>query len=76
MTRAEFIRILEEVIEADPGTLSGSTRLADIQNWDSLAVIGFIAAADEHLAASVPAQKIYQCETIDQILDLLNDKLR
>lgn len=76
MTRAEFIRILEDLIELNPGTLSGSTRLADIQNWDSLAVIGFIAAADEHLAASVPAQRIYQCETIDQLLDLLKDKLQ
>ncbi len=44
-----FLRRMETLLEIAPNTLQGNTRLADISEWDSLAVLGFIAMADNEL---------------------------
>jgi acyl carrier protein len=43
--------------------------------WDSLAVIGFIALLDQHFALSVPAVRIMDCKTVDDLAALVGDKV-
>lgn len=75
MTKAEFYLLIDELLESTPGTVRGADRLADVAKWDSLAVIGFIALLDQHFGVSVPASKIADCRTIDDLAGLLEDKL-
>ena len=48
MERSELLQELEELLELDSDSLKGNETLESFESWDSLAVISFIALADEH----------------------------
>lgn len=75
MTKKEFLLLLDELLENDPGAIKGSDALASFARWDSLAVIGFIALLDQHFGLSVPASKILECKTVADLAALVGDKL-
>jgi acyl carrier protein len=75
MTRSAFCLLIDELLERDPGTTKPDETLASIPNWDSLAVIGFIALIDQHFGASVPGSKIAACVTVTDLGNLLGDKV-
>ena len=74
MIRSEFLNLIEELVELDPGALRGSERLAEI-DMNSLAVIGFIALVDERFGVSIPPRKIANCSTVDDLAALLGDQI-
>ncbi len=76
MTKSSFFLLLDELLENNPGTLKGDEVLATISQWDSLAVIGFIALLDQHFALSVPAARILDCKTVNDLAALVADKLK
>lgn len=75
MTRQEFLTELEEVIEADTGSITGDEALADLAGWDSLAVMTFIAMVDEKFDVTVPANKIAASKNVGDLIALLGDKI-
>lgn len=70
MTRAEFLAALEEMLEADAGSLSPGTALDSLDSWDSLAVISFIALVDEHFDHVVAGEDLAKAKTIGDLLAL------
>lgn len=70
MTRAEFLAALEEMLEADAGSLSPDTGLDSLDSWDSLAVISFIALVDEHFDHVVAGEDLAKAKTIGDLLAL------
>lgn len=70
MTRAEFLAALEEMLEADAGSLSPDTALDSLDSWDSLAVISFIALVDEHFDHVVAGEDLAKAKTIGDLLAL------
>jgi len=75
MTKSRFFLLLDEMLELEAGTIKHGQLLADIPKWDSLAIMGFIALLDEHFALSVPATKINECRTVDDLAQLVGGKL-
>lgn len=75
MTKSNFFLLLDEMLELDPGTIQSGQTLADIPKWDSLAIMGLIAMLDEQFGISVPATKINECRTVDDIAALAGDKV-
>ncbi len=76
MTTQEFYRSLEEVLEADDGTITGIESLADLDGWDSLAILGFLAMADSKLGLTIPAQAIAGCASVQDLKKLLGNQIR
>ncbi|KAA0685589.1 acyl carrier protein [Azospirillum brasilense] len=70
MDRKEFLLALDEMLELDPGTLTGAEELESIDSWDSLAVISFIALVDEKLGHVVEGEKLVKAKTVDDLLAL------
>jgi acyl carrier protein len=70
MERNESLRSLDELMDLEPGTLTGGEVLAELGGWSSLAVIGFIALADEHGVAVSPVS-ITKCKTVDELVRLV-----
>jgi acyl carrier protein len=56
------------------GTLSGDQALADIENWDSLAVLKFMAVVDKRLGIALQSDKLIPCETIEDLATLLQQQ--
>lgn len=70
MNSADFLRELDEMLELDPGALTGAEKLADLEGWDSLAVISFIALVDEKLGVVVEGEKLARAKTVADLLDI------
>ena len=75
MTKAEFLRTIEFDIGAAEGTVKGSDVLQDLDHWDSLAVMSTLAMFDKQFGVKVPAEKIYQCRTVDDLAALAGDQV-
>ena len=75
MTTEQFYRSLEEIIEADSGTVTGAEHLKDLKGWDSMAVLGFILMADSKLRTAVAAKNIVACITVEDLRLLLGEKI-
>lgn len=75
MTRDEFLRALEEVLQIDAGTLKQGLALAAVPEWDSLGVVDFQGLVDESLGVQLKPEHINACNTVDDLLALVADKL-
>ncbi|NYZ15434.1 acyl carrier protein [Azospirillum sp. RWY-5-1] len=70
MDTKDFLLALDEMLELDPGTLTGTEELESLDNWDSLAVISFIALVDEKLGLVVEGEKLAKAKTVADLLAL------
>ena len=75
MTKTEFASQIEKILEAPAGTVAMSTPLADLDGWDSLAMLGFIAMADSHLGASVSVGQLAKCKSVGELAALFPGKV-
>lgn len=75
MTKREFRRLLEDRLEIPEGSLRDDQTLAEIESWDSMAAVLFIALADEKLGLTIAANDIAKSKTINDLLLLLGDRL-
>ena len=69
-TIEEFLSKLADALEVEVNTLSIDTRLSSL-DWDSLAIIYTIALVDECLGKVLSAEKIAECQTIGDIIELV-----
>lgn len=69
--RDNFYQKLGDVMDVASGTMTGSTQLADIEAWDSLAILGFLALADRHYNVLLSAKSITGCQTVDDLAALI-----
>ena len=74
MTKDEFIAELANVIQVEEGVLQPSTELKQFEGWDSTAVINLIVLLDEN-GAEVDEEKVPECKTVQDVLDLAGDAL-
>lgn len=76
MTKTQFYGLVDQLLELEPGTIRGDTVLGDLSQWDSLALIGFIALLDQNFGISVPAAKILECKSASDLAALTGDKIQ
>jgi len=75
MDEKEFLELLTEVLEVEPGKVQLSDNLSDF-DWDSLAVLGFISALDAKLDRTFEASTIAAASTPAELLALIDDSVR
>ncbi|WET12370.1 acyl carrier protein [Pseudomonas sp. D3] len=62
-----ILRLIEESMEADENTISFGQQL----DWDSIAIVTFMALVDERLGKTISADRLNKCETVDQVVELV-----
>ena len=72
MTREEFLKSMDEILELAPGTLQGAEKLEDFPLWDSTAMITFMGLADSNNGTKLAPRAIGSCETVNDLLRLAN----
>ncbi|MEP6716757.1 MAG: acyl carrier protein [Terriglobia bacterium] len=70
MAREEFLAVLSELLETD-SPLTGADELGGLFGWDSLAVISFMAIADERWGVTLAPKNISACKTVDDLAALV-----
>ena len=69
MSTDRTLELLERVFELPPGSLSPADAIAD--RWESIAVLGFMAAVDEEFSVVLSPQKLAACQTAQDVADLV-----
>jgi acyl carrier protein len=72
MDEKSFIANMEELLEVDTGFLSTDTALTNIEQWDSLAFVSFLAMADSKYNVKVAPTELRQCKTIGELMKLVS----
>lgn len=62
---------IADSVEMDVAELSPDTVLADLENWDSVAVLSIIAVINEELNKFPSAQEILDCQTVKDLMELM-----
>lgn len=71
MTRAEFHAAIAEMLDCEPSEVHGDSVLKELPNWDSLAVLSFVALADSKFGTIVAGDDLVRCRTVDDLAALL-----
>jgi len=71
MKPGEFYSKLDEILDLPAGTLKGAEALEELEGWDSVAVITFIAMADSEFGAILPPKEIAVCRSVGDLADLV-----
>ena len=74
MTKAEFMKELAGALQVKPDELKPDVDLTQLKGWDSTAVINLIVILDEQ-GVEVDEEKVPDCKTVQDVLDLMGDKL-
>ena len=72
--KVKFVQEIETLLELPESSLKLSTKLADIDEWDSLAILGLIALVNSNYGRLLPVELLNNCETILDICDILSSK--
>ena len=75
MTKSDFLRALENTLELQPNSIAGNELLRDLEWWDSMSALTFMAVADQELQASISGGQLAGCKTVADLLGLLGDRL-
>lgn len=62
-----FMRGLEEMLHVDANSLEGGEVLRELPGWDSLAIVEFMAFADERYSLTMAPKQITSCATIHDL---------
>jgi acyl carrier protein len=73
MTRDEFLRSLEQELNLPEGSLTESQEVTQIDGWDSMAAVLFIALADEKMGVTISGSQVARSRTLADLLSLLGD---
>lgn len=71
MKKNEFFAAVAAILEISPLGLNGTEVLEDIGNWDSLAVISFVAMVDSDMNHSVEPEKLKKARTLNDLAALV-----
>ncbi len=67
MQHRVFLDHVAEILEVPAGSLTGKEKLDDLESWDSVAMVSFIAFGDEHFEKSLSPRLFGSCETVDDL---------
>jgi acyl carrier protein len=73
MDRSAFYLEVEELLELPRGSLAGDQPLKELEEWDSLANISFIALADSTYGVILQPKKIEACLTVGDLANLIEE---
>jgi acyl carrier protein len=74
MTQNELLLEMDEILGLPAGTLRGDEKLDQLQNWDSMSLVTFIAMADAASGVSISPSQVVNCSTIADLLRLAQGK--
>jgi acyl carrier protein len=75
MNKTMFYERLEEIMNLKKGTIRGDEQLDKLRNWDSVALMTFIAFVDEEFSIRVTGKQVIKCQTIGDLVALAGDKV-
>ncbi len=73
MTLEEKIGFLEEVMDAEEGSLSESTELGEVEEWDSLSTLTLTVEMKQRYGMNLTTETIKGFRTVGDICNFIPD---
>ncbi len=73
MNRHDALVMFHNLLEESPGAIGEEVALRDVPRWDSLAMLDFLARADELFNIRVSPARVIRCATVGELIDLLGE---
>ena len=70
MTIEEKIEMLADVLDVDADSLTPETEMSSLE-WDSLAVLSFIAMMDSEFSKAITGKEVRAFKTVQDALDVM-----
>ncbi|MBQ7208998.1 MAG: acyl carrier protein [Lentisphaeria bacterium] len=70
MTKEKFIEDLSDLLETDV-ELTLTTNLKEVEEYDSLAIMGLVAYADRNFGKKIPGEKFGEVTDVQSLIDIL-----
>jgi len=70
MTAEEFIKKLVELMDTE-AEINLSTRLADVEDWDSLSMVSFFSFCNTNSNRKVSPEEIKAAQTVEDLFKLV-----
>lgn len=74
MTKEEKIKMLEEALEIDEGSITYETKLEDIEEYTSLTKLGIAVAFADNYNIKLTGEQFESFKTVGDILDLIPEE--
>ncbi len=71
MTQEKKLALLEDMMELEPGSLTPETVLEELEEWDSIALLSFIALMDEEFGKTVTGGSLREMKTVSDLLAVM-----
>lgn len=76
MTELEFINEIESLLDIEQGILKKDTALTEIQVWDSMAKLTFIAMVEEKFGQVIDSKDLAKVKSVGDLLNLVGSRLK
>lgn len=67
------MELLAEILDLEVEELTPETKLSTLAEWDSIAILSFIAMMDEEFGKAVKGAEIKQFETIQDAMNVMEE---
>jgi len=68
------LSLIAQALDAEPDALKPDTKLEELEEWDSLAVVSVIAMLDKHFSVRLKPHDIKSLITVEDIIAHMKDK--
>ena len=73
MTNQEKLEKIEEILDLEIGALGENDVLSDYEEWDSVAVLSFIALMDEEFGKTIKGSDIRELVIVKDLMNMMED---
>ena len=71
MTNERKIELIAEILDVEPGVLNQETKLSDLDEWDSIALISFMAMIDDEFDKVVKGSIVKEQKRVADLMALM-----
>jgi acyl carrier protein len=76
MSKTTTLEALEELLRLPAGSLKGKEQLKDLNQWDSLAMIEFVALIDERFGIDLLPEDVRKCRSVDDLAEAVSSQIQ
>ena len=73
MTENKKMELIAEVLEVEVEGLTPETKLGDLDEWDSIALISFIAMMDDEFDKIIKGSVVKEQETVADLMAMMEE---
>ena len=73
---AELAPLLEEATQSEQGSVGEATVLLDLEGWDSMGMVMFIAWVEERFGVELSVHDLRECESAGRLAECVARKLK